>query len=101
MKTRGFTPGGKEREFEVAREPVLRHGDREEDEVFGYQTQNVRRALCLLGSVLSCGFLMLIFYWRPQWNVWAHCAPCPLREADVVLLRTTVSSLCLACENMC
>ncbi|XP_056653578.1 probable cation-transporting ATPase 13A5 [Monodelphis domestica] len=68
---------------------LLNPGEDHELEVFGYQTQNVRRALCLLGSVLSCGFLMLIFYWRPQWNVWAHCAPCPLREADVVLLRTT------------
>ncbi|XP_074046718.1 putative cation-transporting ATPase 13A5 isoform X3 [Macrotis lagotis] len=59
------------------------------EEVFGYQTQALRRTLCLLGSILTCGLLKLIFYWRPQWNVWAHCVACPLQEADVVLLRTT------------
>nr|XP_020820305.1 probable cation-transporting ATPase 13A5 isoform X4 [Phascolarctos cinereus] len=68
---------------------LLNPGEDNELEAFGYQTQTLRRALCLLGSVLSCGILRLLFYWRPQWNVWAHCVPCPLQEADVVLLRTT------------
>ncbi|XP_072474976.1 probable cation-transporting ATPase 13A5 [Notamacropus eugenii] len=68
---------------------LLNPGEDNELEVFGYQTQTLRRVLCLLGSVLSFGLLRLLFYWRPQWNVWAHCVPCPLQEADVVLLRTT------------
>ncbi|KAF0884625.1 AT135 ATPase, partial [Crocuta crocuta] len=58
-------------------------------EVFGYRTQHLRRALCLVTSVLTCGTLLLVFYWRPQWRVWANCNPCPLQEADTVLLRTT------------
>lgn len=62
-------------------------------EVFGYRTQNLRRALCLTASVLTCGVLLLVFYWRPQWRVWANCTPCPLQEADTVLLRTTVRAL--------
>ncbi|XP_074153936.1 putative cation-transporting ATPase 13A5 isoform X3 [Sminthopsis crassicaudata] len=68
---------------------LLNPGEDNELEVFGYQTQALRRVLCLLGSILSLGLLSLLFYWRPQWNVWAHCVPCPLQEADVVLLRTT------------
>ncbi|XP_036611933.1 probable cation-transporting ATPase 13A5 [Trichosurus vulpecula] len=68
---------------------LLNPGEDNELEAFGYQTQTLRRVLCLLGSILSFGLLRLIFYWRPQWNVWAHCVPCPLQEADVVLLRTT------------
>ncbi|EPY85301.1 putative cation-transporting ATPase 13A5 [Camelus ferus] len=68
---------------------VLNPGEENELEVFGYQTRNLRRALCLLTSVLTCGALLLVFYWKPQWRVWASCIPCPLQEADTVLLRTT------------
>ncbi|XP_040477668.1 probable cation-transporting ATPase 13A5 [Ursus maritimus] len=58
-------------------------------EVFGYRTQNLRRALCLITSMLTCGVLLLVFYWKPQWRVWANCIPCSLQEADTVLLKTT------------
>nr|KAF6473242.1 ATPase 13A5 [Rousettus aegyptiacus] len=68
---------------------LLNQGEENELEVFGYRTQNLRRALCLTASVLTCGVLPLVFYWRPQWRVWANCIPCPLQEADTVLLRTT------------
>lgn len=68
---------------------LLNQGEENELEVFGYQTQHLRRAFCLTGSVLTCGILPLLFYWRPQWRVWATCIPCPLEEADTVLLRTT------------
>ncbi|XP_004603054.2 probable cation-transporting ATPase 13A5 [Sorex araneus] len=68
---------------------LLNAGEENELEVFGYQTQNLRRALCLVASVLTCGLLLLVFYWKPQWRVWAHCIPCSLQEADTVLLRTT------------
>ncbi|XP_051674872.2 probable cation-transporting ATPase 13A5 isoform X1 [Oryctolagus cuniculus] len=68
---------------------LLNQGEENELEVFGYRTQRLRRALCLLTSVLTCGLLQLVFYWRPQWGVWASCLQCPLQEADTVLLRTT------------
>lgn len=68
---------------------LLNPGEENELEVFGYQTQNLRRALCLVASILTCGILLLVFYWRPQWRVWAYCIPCPLQDADTVLLRTT------------
>uniref|UniRef100_H0VDC1 Cation-transporting ATPase n=1 Tax=Cavia porcellus TaxID=10141 RepID=H0VDC1_CAVPO len=58
-------------------------------EVFGYHTQTLRRAVCLVLSVLTAGVLQLVFYWRPELRVWANCSPCPLQEADTVLLRTT------------
>lgn len=68
---------------------LLNPGEENELEVFGYETQNLRRVLCLLISVLTCGVLLLVFYWKPQWRVWATCIPCPLQEADTILLRTT------------
>ncbi|XP_038439640.1 probable cation-transporting ATPase 13A5 isoform X2 [Canis lupus familiaris] len=69
---------------------LLNPGEENELEVFGYRTQNLRRALCLVISILTCGFLLLVFYWKPQWRVWANCIPCPLQEADTVLLKTTL-----------
>uniref|UniRef100_A0A8C3K5N5 Cation-transporting ATPase n=1 Tax=Calidris pygmaea TaxID=425635 RepID=A0A8C3K5N5_9CHAR len=41
------------------------------------------------GYILSCGALLLLFYWKPEWDVWANCIRCSLEEADIVLLRTT------------
>uniref|UniRef100_A0A669PMZ4 Cation-transporting ATPase n=1 Tax=Phasianus colchicus TaxID=9054 RepID=A0A669PMZ4_PHACC len=58
-------------------------------ETFGYKTQVCRRALSIAGYILSCGALLLLFYWKPEWDVWANCVPCSLEEADVILLRTT------------
>lgn len=45
--------------------------------------------MCIFGYIFTLGFLLLIFYWKPEWHVWANCIPCSLQEADVVLLRTT------------
>ncbi|XP_042315021.1 probable cation-transporting ATPase 13A5 [Sceloporus undulatus] len=67
----------------------LSQGKEDEMEIFGYKTQGFRRAFCIAGYILSCGVLLLLFYWKPEWDVWANCAPCDLEEADTVLLRTT------------
>ncbi|XP_062987807.1 probable cation-transporting ATPase 13A4 [Elgaria multicarinata webbii] len=68
---------------------LLNKGEEAEMEMFGYKTQGFRKALCIAGYILSCGALLLVFYWKPEWDVWANCVPCDLEEADVVLLRTT------------
>ncbi|XP_028587647.2 putative cation-transporting ATPase 13A4 [Podarcis muralis] len=68
---------------------LLNEGEEAEMEMFGYKTEVCRRALCLAGYILSCGGLLLLFYWKPEWDVWANCVPCDLEEADVVLLCTT------------
>uniref|UniRef100_A0A8C5EYF5 Cation-transporting ATPase n=1 Tax=Gopherus evgoodei TaxID=1825980 RepID=A0A8C5EYF5_9SAUR len=59
------------------------------EEIFGYKTQGCRKAMCIAGYIFSCGALLLLFYWKPAWDVWANCIPCNLQEADVILLRTT------------
>ncbi|XP_069460637.1 probable cation-transporting ATPase 13A5 [Ambystoma mexicanum] len=58
-------------------------------ELFGYRTGRWLRIWCITGYVLSLGLLRLLFYWKPEWEVWATCVSCPLSDADVVLLRTT------------
>uniref|UniRef100_A0A8C6XBE7 Cation-transporting ATPase n=1 Tax=Naja naja TaxID=35670 RepID=A0A8C6XBE7_NAJNA len=70
----------------------VQHANLSSQEVFGYKTGGFRRALCLAGYVLSCGGLLLLFHWKPEWDVWANCQPCSLEEADVVLLRSTVGA---------
>uniref|UniRef100_A0A8C3CNT9 Cation-transporting ATPase n=1 Tax=Cairina moschata TaxID=8855 RepID=A0A8C3CNT9_CAIMO len=68
---------------------LLNKDEENELEIFGYKTQRCRKALCITGYILSCGALLLLFYWKPEWDVWANCIPCSLEEADIVLLRTT------------
>ncbi|XP_077204016.1 putative cation-transporting ATPase 13A5 [Paroedura picta] len=78
-----------EKKLPADQPPLLNVGKEDEAEIFGYKTHGFRKALCIAGSVLSCGVLLLVFYWKPAWDVWASCVPCDLQEADVVLLRAT------------
>ncbi|XP_073434762.1 probable cation-transporting ATPase 13A4 [Dendrobates tinctorius] len=68
---------------------LLNEGEENEMDAFGYKTSTCRKVLCICGYIFSLGFLWLIFYWKPEWHVWANCIQSSLREADVVLLRTT------------
>ncbi|XP_078266208.1 putative cation-transporting ATPase 13A4 [Rhinoraja longicauda] len=68
---------------------LLNHGQDGELEVFGYRVCCCRRALCTTVTVLSAGFLLLLFYWKPEWDVRTQCVRCTLQEADTILLRTT------------
>ncbi|XP_072264323.1 probable cation-transporting ATPase 13A4 [Pyxicephalus adspersus] len=68
---------------------VLNQGEENEMELLGYKSERWRSVLCFLGYILSLGFLRLVFYWKPELDVWCHCVPCSLAKADVVLLRST------------
>ncbi|XP_063772479.1 probable cation-transporting ATPase 13A5 [Pseudophryne corroboree] len=45
--------------------------------------------LCVIGYFISGGILLLLFYWKPEWSVWANCVPSSLEKANVILLRST------------
>ncbi|XP_068137267.1 probable cation-transporting ATPase 13A4 [Hyperolius riggenbachi] len=68
---------------------ILNQGEENEMDIFGYRTSTFREILCIIGYILTIGFLLLLFYWKPEWHVWANCVPCSLQEANTVLLRTT------------
>ncbi|XP_056421386.1 probable cation-transporting ATPase 13A5 isoform X2 [Hyla sarda] len=68
---------------------VLNEGEENEMEIFGYKSERWRKVLCFLGYILSIGLLRLFFYWKPELDVWCHCVPCNLADADTVLLQTT------------
>eukprot|EP00079_Xenopus_tropicalis_P016033 XP_004914422.2 PREDICTED: probable cation-transporting ATPase 13A4 [Xenopus tropicalis] len=68
---------------------LLNEGEDNEMELFGYRTVRWRQTLCIIGYIFSLGFLRVLFYWKPELDVWCQCIPCSLSEADVILLRTT------------
>ncbi|XP_078524291.1 putative cation-transporting ATPase 13A4 [Lissotriton helveticus] len=68
---------------------IINEGEENEMEIFGYRANAGWIALCVAGYILSGGVLLLLFYWKPEWSVWANCTPCSLKEANVVLLRST------------
>ncbi|KAM4771100.1 putative cation-transporting ATPase 13A4 [Rhinophrynus dorsalis] len=68
---------------------LLNEGQDNEMEIFGYKTVQFRKIMFILGYIFSFGLLWIVFYWKPEWNVWAFCDPCKLQDADVVLLRET------------
>ncbi|XP_072266257.1 probable cation-transporting ATPase 13A4 [Pyxicephalus adspersus] len=68
---------------------IINEGEDNEMEIFGYRLSIPWIVLCVIGYCLSGGILLLIFYWKPEWSVWANCVQSSLEKANVVLLRTT------------
>ncbi|KAG8581494.1 hypothetical protein GDO81_007685 [Engystomops pustulosus] len=70
---------------------IINEGEENEMEIFGYRISILWIILCVIGYFLSGGILLLLFYWKPEWSIWANCVPSSLEKANVVLLRTTDS----------
>uniref|UniRef100_A0A4W3IJR9 ATPase 13A3 n=1 Tax=Callorhinchus milii TaxID=7868 RepID=A0A4W3IJR9_CALMI len=58
-------------------------------EVYGYKPCRWKLVLVAVGVVCTGGFLLLLLYWMPEWSVKATCIPTTLKEAEVVLLKST------------
>ncbi|KAM3822026.1 polyamine-transporting ATPase 13A3-like isoform 5-T6 [Vipera latastei] len=67
----------------------LNCNEEDEMEIRGYSPCCWKLALVSLGTVCSGGFLLLFLYWLPELSVKWTCRAVPLRDAQVVLLRTT------------
>ncbi|XP_075717875.1 putative cation-transporting ATPase 13A4 [Rhinoderma darwinii] len=67
----------------------INEGEENEMELFGYKLSVPWIILCVIGYCISGGILLLLFYWKPEWSVWANCVPSSLEKANVVLLRST------------
>eukprot|EP00062_Callorhinchus_milii_P016845 gi/632968589/ref/XP_007900609.1/ PREDICTED: probable cation-transporting ATPase 13A3 isoform X2 [Callorhinchus milii] len=61
----------------------------DEMEVYGYKPCRWKLVLVAVGVVCTGGFLLLLLYWMPEWSVKATCIPTTLKEAEVVLLKST------------
>ncbi|XP_074074397.1 polyamine-transporting ATPase 13A2 [Macrotis lagotis] len=62
-------------------------------EVNGYQQSLWRTGLCHVGALLTAGILLLIFHWKPQLEVKAKCTPCPLQQADWLIIKDQFGQL--------
>uniref|UniRef100_A0A670YKI3 Cation-transporting ATPase n=1 Tax=Pseudonaja textilis TaxID=8673 RepID=A0A670YKI3_PSETE len=62
------------------------------EEVKGYQRKIWKTCLCHSVSLLTLGLPLVIFHWKPHLEIYAKCTPCPLRQADWVLIRGTISN---------
>ncbi|TKS74685.1 putative cation-transporting ATPase 13A3 [Collichthys lucidus] len=69
---------------------VLNKGEEEEMELQGYRLCRWRLALVGLGVLCTGGFLLLLLYWMPEWCVKSTCTRTTARDAEVVLLRSTI-----------
>lgn len=58
-------------------------------EVWGYRPCVWKLALVSVGVVCSGGLLLLLLYWLPQWGVKSTSSKCSLKDAHVLLLRST------------
>uniref|UniRef100_A0A673CL98 Polyamine-transporting ATPase 13A3 n=1 Tax=Sphaeramia orbicularis TaxID=375764 RepID=A0A673CL98_9TELE len=72
---------------------ILNKGEEEELELQGYRLCRWRLALVGLGVLFTGGFLLLLLYWMPQWCVRSTCTRTTARDAEVVLLRSTVGNI--------
>ncbi|XP_063298843.1 probable cation-transporting ATPase 13A4 isoform X1 [Pelobates fuscus] len=76
-------------QYKEGHHALLNQGEENEMDIFGYKKHLCRQILCILGYIFSLGFLWLLFYWKPEWYVYANCIPCSLQEANIVLLTST------------
>uniref|UniRef100_A0A3P9APU7 Cation-transporting P-type ATPase N-terminal domain-containing protein n=1 Tax=Esox lucius TaxID=8010 RepID=A0A3P9APU7_ESOLU len=68
---------------------IVNKEEEDEMELQGYRVCRWRVALVGLGVLCTGGFLLLLLYWMPEWCVKATCTRTTVREAQVVLLRST------------
>ncbi|KAM9316538.1 putative cation-transporting ATPase 13A4 [Gastrophryne carolinensis] len=68
---------------------IINKDEDNEMEIFGYRLSIPWIIVCIIGYCVSGGLLLFIFYWKPEWSVWANCTRSSLEKANVVLLRTT------------
>ncbi|XP_067851372.1 polyamine-transporting ATPase 13A3 isoform X2 [Heptranchias perlo] len=61
----------------------------DEMEIYGYELCLWKLVLVAIGAICTGGFLLLLLYWMPEWSVKATCTQTSLKEAEIVLLRTT------------
>ncbi|KAI1891544.1 hypothetical protein AGOR_G00144890 [Albula goreensis] len=68
---------------------IVNKGLEDEMEIWGYKMCRWKLALVCLGVLCTGGFLLLLLYWMPEWCVKSTCTRCTLRDAQLILLRST------------
>ncbi|KAI5626585.1 putative cation-transporting ATPase 13A3, partial [Silurus asotus] len=68
---------------------IVNKGLEDEMELSGYRLCRWKMALVGVSVLCTGGFLLLLLYWLPEWCVKATCTRTSIRDAQVVLLRST------------
>ncbi|KAG7488168.1 hypothetical protein MATL_G00031590 [Megalops atlanticus] len=68
---------------------IVNKGLEDEMEILGYKPCRWKMALVGVGVLATGGFLLLLLYWMPEWCVKCTCTRTTVREAEMVLLRST------------
>uniref|UniRef100_A0A3B4U992 Polyamine-transporting ATPase 13A3 n=1 Tax=Seriola dumerili TaxID=41447 RepID=A0A3B4U992_SERDU len=79
---------------------IINKGLEDEMEVWGYRPCLWKMILVGVGAVCSCGLLLLLLYWLPEWGVKGTCTHTSLRDAHTLLLRTTVLAFFFRTPNL-
>ncbi|KAJ8390400.1 hypothetical protein AAFF_G00107940 [Aldrovandia affinis] len=79
-------PGGRMEKDDLK---IVNKGLEDEMEISGYRPCRWKQALVGVGVVCTGGFLLLLLYWMPEWSVKGTCTRAAIREAEVLLLRST------------
>ncbi|KAI8516737.1 hypothetical protein Bbelb_053180 [Branchiostoma belcheri] len=66
----------------------INKGQEDELECHGFKRDKVKTSVTAVFALCTLGLVFLVFYWKPEWFVWAQFTSCAPGEADVVLLRT-------------
>ncbi|KAF5281780.1 hypothetical protein FQR65_LT14527 [Abscondita terminalis] len=64
----------------------INKGKDDQMEICGYRKSKVKLAMTYFFIVLTFGLLRLLFHWIPHWLLKATCVPCPVTEAEQVLV---------------
>ncbi|KAK3533343.1 hypothetical protein QTP70_017177, partial [Hemibagrus guttatus] len=70
-------------------------------ELSGYRLCRWKLAFVAVGVLCTGGFLLLLLYWLPEWCVKATCTRTTIRDAQVVLLQSTVRTLSFSSACIC
>ncbi|PIK40155.1 putative cation-transporting ATPase 13A3 [Apostichopus japonicus] len=73
--------------YPAAHTTTLNHGSENEMLVTGYRIYLPKLVVNYIFTIISLGFLQLVFYWKPVWHLKCTSTKCQLREATVVLIQ--------------
>lgn len=59
-------------------------------EICGYKTSTIKTALTYSFIFLTAGILRLIYHWVPHWFLKSTAVPCPIKQAQYILITVSV-----------
>eukprot|EP00118_Oscarella_pearsei_P028344 m.1935 g.1935 ORF g.1935 m.1935 type:complete len:1183 (+) comp8071_c0_seq2:157-3705(+) len=68
-------------------------GEGDVESCLGYKLVPAKLVLYVFLCVVSCGFLLLLSYWKPAWKLYLTCVQCESDEADFVFIHNNENEI--------